>query len=49
MEIPPQVEYSLTDNGQDLIPALKLLANWESKMKESFDSGTDFTNSPNIE
>lgn len=33
MEIPPRVEYSLTDNGEDLIPALKALANWGNKMK----------------
>lgn len=35
MEIPPRVEYSLTDDGESLIPALKALANWGSKMKES--------------
>lgn len=28
MEIPPRVEYSLTPNGEDLIPALKTLADW---------------------
>ena len=33
MEIPPRVEYSLTDNGKELIPALKALANWGKKMK----------------
>ncbi|MCC3863757.1 helix-turn-helix transcriptional regulator [Terrisporobacter petrolearius] len=33
MEIPPRVEYSLTDNGESLIPALKALANWGDKMK----------------
>ncbi len=32
-EIPPRVEYSLTDNGEDLIPALKALANWGARMK----------------
>lgn len=37
MEIPPRVEYSLTDNGEDLIPALKGLANWGNKMKNSDD------------
>lgn len=35
IEIPPRVEYSLTDNGEDLIPALKGLADWGSKMKNS--------------
>jgi len=33
MEVPPRVEYSLTDNGEELIPALKALANWGKKMK----------------
>lgn len=33
MEVPPRVEYSLTDNGESLIPALKALANWGNKMK----------------
>ena len=33
IEIPPRVEYSLTDNGEGLIPALKGLADWGSKMK----------------
>lgn len=38
MEIPPRVEYSLTDNGEELIPALKALANWGKKMKNSVNS-----------
>lgn len=33
MEIPPRVEYSLTDSGEKLIPALKALADWGNKMK----------------
>lgn len=33
MEIPPRVEYSLTDNGENLIPALKALAHWGKQMK----------------
>lgn len=35
MEIPPRVEYSLTDNGEKLIPALKALADWGNKMKSN--------------
>jgi DNA-binding HxlR family transcriptional regulator len=35
MEVPPRVEYSLTENGKSLIPALKALANWGKKMKNS--------------
>lgn len=38
MEIAPRVEYSLTDNGKDLIPALKALANWGSRMREGNNS-----------
>ena len=33
MEIPPRVEYSLTEDGEKLIPALKALANWGDRMK----------------
>jgi len=33
MEIPPRVEYSLTENGESLIPALKALASWGKMMK----------------
>lgn len=35
MEIPPRVEYSLTDPGNNLIPALKALAHWGNQMKNS--------------
>jgi DNA-binding HxlR family transcriptional regulator len=38
MEVPPRVEYSLTDNGENLIPALKALANWGKKMKNKDNS-----------
>lgn len=33
MEVPPRVEYSLTANGENLIPALKALADWGKQMK----------------
>ena len=33
MEIPPKVEYSLTKEGKDLIPALISLARWGKTMK----------------
>jgi DNA-binding HxlR family transcriptional regulator len=33
MEIPPGVEYSLTQEGKDLIPALVSLAKWGKMMK----------------
>ena len=35
MEIPPRVEYSLTKSGQDLIVALKELANWGKNMQSN--------------
>jgi len=30
-EIPPRVEYSLTENGKNLLPILKSLESWGSK------------------
>jgi DNA-binding HxlR family transcriptional regulator len=33
MEVPPRVEYSLTEQGRSLIPALKELADWGAMMK----------------
>jgi len=33
LEVPPRVEYSLTENGAELILALKTLANWGKRMK----------------
>lgn len=33
-EVPPRVEYSLTDHGENLIPALKALANWGNEMMQ---------------
>ena len=33
MEIPPRVEYSLTQEGESLIPALEALHKWGSNMK----------------
>ena len=30
-EMPPRVEYSITQKGRDLIPALQKLADWGSK------------------
>ena len=40
MEVPPKVEYSLTESGESLIPALKALASWGKKMK-SIDVSED--------
>ncbi len=31
MEVPPKVEYSLTEGGQGLIPALEAMATWGKK------------------
>ena len=33
MEVPPRVDYSLTEHGENLIPALKALASWGKTMK----------------
>ncbi len=33
-EIPPRVEYTLTDTGKSLIPALESLARWGKQMQE---------------
>lgn len=33
MEVPPRVEYALTEKGESLIPALKALASWGKQMK----------------
>jgi DNA-binding HxlR family transcriptional regulator len=33
MEIPPRVEYSLSEDGKDLIPALESLARWGKTMR----------------
>lgn len=41
MEIPPRVEYSLTQSGQNLIPALKALASWGKEMKSGGGSKQD--------
>jgi DNA-binding HxlR family transcriptional regulator len=31
-EVPPRVDYALTERGQDLKPVLEALAQWESKV-----------------
>lgn len=35
MEVPPRVEYGLTDHGVELIQALKQLARWGEKVRKS--------------
>jgi|SRR5579884_574741 len=30
-EVPPRIEYSLTDKGQDLLPILQQMASWGTK------------------
>lgn len=34
-QIPPKVEYSLTDKGETLIPVIQAMATWGSKNKPS--------------
>lgn len=39
-EVPPRVEYSLTQNGKDLLPALQMLALWGvTQMPEGCEAG----------
>lgn len=47
-EIPPRVEYMLSNEGKNLIPALKLLATWGKQMQnKTIDHvNCDFTQSP---
>jgi DNA-binding HxlR family transcriptional regulator len=42
-QIPPRVEYSLTDNGLQLVPALEVIFNWgkERMTKEDMTLQTD--------
>ncbi|OFZ10620.1 MAG: HxlR family transcriptional regulator [Bdellovibrionales bacterium RBG_16_40_8] len=35
-EVPPRVEYSLTETGKSLIPILQVLADWGMKYKEIY-------------
>ncbi len=37
-EVPPRVEYSLTEDGEALIPSLKALADWGDRMRKSIDT-----------
>lgn len=30
-EVPPKVEYTLTDNGKELIPSIKLIMEWGNR------------------
>lgn len=30
-EVPPRIEYTLTDKGEDLVPVLKRMAEWGTK------------------
>ena len=40
-EIPPRVEYSLTDIGSSIDPVLKTLCDWGNDYLELIDSNTD--------
>ena len=40
-EIPPKVEYSLTDIGSSIDPVLKTLCDWGNDYLELIDSNTD--------
>lgn len=36
-EVPPRVEYSLTDKGKELVPALKIIEEWAKKHYGHYD------------
>ena len=36
-EVPPRVEYTLTQKGEDLLPVLKQMATWGTKYYQSTD------------
>ena len=40
-EIPPKVEYSLTDIGNSIEPVLKILCDWGNEYLELIDNNTD--------
>ena len=40
-EIPPKVEYSLTDIGNSIEPVLKTLCDWGNEYLELIDNNTD--------
>lgn len=40
-EIPPRVEYSLTDSGKELLPVLKAIATWGTKHMQEFKKVDD--------
>ena len=37
-EVPPRVEYSLTELGESMRPILNVMADWGSNYKRSFDT-----------
>ncbi|AYO29405.1 transcriptional regulator [Biomaibacter acetigenes] len=41
MEIPPRVEYSLTDAGMSLLPALAELARWGTEQMKQYNNKCD--------
>lgn len=45
-EIPPRVEYSLTESGIDLIPSLESLAKWGARMQIKWSN--DYKNIRNM-
>lgn len=37
-EIPPKVEYSLTERGESLMPILEMMCDWGKENRDDFDS-----------
>lgn len=42
-QVPPKVEYSLTDYGQTVLPVLRLMFKWGLKYSDNFDVEVDLS------
>jgi DNA-binding HxlR family transcriptional regulator len=40
-QVPPKVEYSLTDSGESLMPILRMMCDWGEKYYEKIDMNKD--------
>lgn len=42
-QVPPKVEYSLTEYGQTVLPVLRLMFKWGLKYSDNFDVEVDLS------
>ncbi|MDF2505037.1 MULTISPECIES: helix-turn-helix domain-containing protein [Clostridium] len=40
-EVPPRVEYNLTEKGNEIVPALKIIENWSLKHFSTLKKGSE--------